>query len=76
MSLLDSTRQTLLSYSLEVLLVSGLRSRMTRETPLSVQWVWPSQLSYSERYEAMVADFERALELDPQHPTALSNLAS
>lgn len=23
------------------------------ETPLSVQWVWPSQLSYNERYEAL-----------------------
>ncbi|MFT5122581.1 MAG: L-alanine-DL-glutamate epimerase-like enolase superfamily enzyme [Kiritimatiellia bacterium] len=25
------------------------------ETPLSVQWVWPSALPYSERYEALVA---------------------
>ena len=23
------------------------------ETPLSVQWVWPSALSYSERHEAL-----------------------
>src|ERR1044071_483908 len=25
------------------------------ETPLSVQWVWPSDLSYAERHDAMVA---------------------
>ena len=25
------------------------------ETPLSVQWAWPSELSYAERHEAMIA---------------------
>ena len=25
------------------------------ETPLSVQWVWPSAISYRERYDAMIA---------------------
>ena len=25
------------------------------ETPLSVQWVWPSSLTYEERYQAMRA---------------------
>src|SRR6185295_7894952 len=25
------------------------------ETPLSVQWAWPSDLSYAERHEAMIA---------------------
>lgn len=30
------------------------------ETPLNVQWVWPSQLSYAEREEALIA-FTRVL---------------
>jgi L-alanine-DL-glutamate epimerase-like enolase superfamily enzyme len=42
------------------------------ETPLSVQWVWPSKLSYSERYDAMVAFcklmVDEWLTAEPGHP--------
>src|SRR5580693_10383817 len=31
----------------------GRRADGWGETPLSVQWVWPSQLSYEERHEAL-----------------------
>ncbi len=32
---------------------SGRRAEGWGETPLSVQWVWPSQLSYEERHRAL-----------------------
>ena len=43
------------------------------ETPLSVQWVWPSSLSYEERHAAMKAFCERLAEawtapMTPGHP--------
>ncbi len=38
----------------------GRRAEGWGETPLSVQWVWPSALSYEERHEAL-KDFTRAL---------------
>src|SRR6478752_4887237 len=31
----------------------GKRATGWGETPLSVQWVWPSQLSYEERHQAL-----------------------
>src|SRR5262249_18549842 len=31
----------------------GKRASGWGETPLSVQWVWPSQLSYEERHQAL-----------------------
>jgi L-alanine-DL-glutamate epimerase-like enolase superfamily enzyme len=37
----------------------GKRASGWGETPLSVQWVWPSQLSYEERHQAL-----RSLSLD------------
>src|SRR6516165_6975813 len=37
----------------------GRRASGWGETPLSVQWVWPSQLSYEERHQAL-----RALSLE------------
>jgi L-alanine-DL-glutamate epimerase-like enolase superfamily enzyme len=33
----------------------GRRGAGWGETPLSVQWVWPSQLSYEERHQALLA---------------------
>ncbi|MGC8833648.1 MAG: enolase C-terminal domain-like protein, partial [Armatimonadota bacterium] len=38
---------------LEVRTNSGLTAEGWGETPLSVQWVWPSTLSYEERLEAL-----------------------
>jgi L-alanine-DL-glutamate epimerase-like enolase superfamily enzyme len=38
---------------LEVVDASGRIASGWGETPLSVQWAWPSQLSYSERHEAL-----------------------
>lgn len=40
---------------MEVSGVNGQRSLGWGETPLSVQWVWPSELSYKERYDALIA---------------------
>jgi L-alanine-DL-glutamate epimerase-like enolase superfamily enzyme len=34
---------------------NGREAQGWGETPLSVQWVWPSPISYQERYDAMVA---------------------
>lgn len=34
---------------------SGETAQGWGETPLSVQWVWPSALSYAERYQALLA---------------------
>jgi L-alanine-DL-glutamate epimerase-like enolase superfamily enzyme len=38
---------------LEVAADDGRTARGWGETPLSVQWVWPSSLSYGERHEAL-----------------------
>jgi L-alanine-DL-glutamate epimerase-like enolase superfamily enzyme len=52
----------------------GRRADGWGETPLSVQWVWPSQLSYEERHEALKAlcrDIAAAWSSDscePGHP--------
>ena len=35
--------------------VGGVRASGWGETPLSVQWVWPSSLSYEERHESLKA---------------------
>ena len=40
---------------LTVLDRSGRRADGWGETPLSVQWVWPSSVSYAERHEALQA---------------------
>ena len=34
---------------------SGRQAEGWGETPLSVQWVWPSAISYAERHEALKA---------------------
>jgi L-alanine-DL-glutamate epimerase-like enolase superfamily enzyme len=52
----------------------GKRATGWGETPLSVQWVWPSQLSYEERHQALRAlslEIARAwlrLPPEPGHP--------
>ncbi len=53
----------------------GKRASGWGETPLSVQWVWPSQLSYEERHQALRAAFARdrprrgcRSPLEPGHP--------
>ena len=38
---------------LEVAAADGRTARGWGETPLSVQWVWPSSLPYGERHEAL-----------------------
>ena len=40
---------------LEVLDANGRRAEGWGETPLSVQWVWPSQLPYQQRHEALTS---------------------
>ncbi len=40
--------------------VNGVYAQGLGETPLSVQWVWPSYVSYQERYKAML-DFTESL---------------
>jgi L-alanine-DL-glutamate epimerase-like enolase superfamily enzyme len=40
----------------------GERADGWGETPLSVQWVWPSELSYADRHEALVAFCRRLAE--------------
>ena len=40
----------------------GRESMGLGETPLSVQWVWPSEVSYKERFDALL-DFCRTLSL-------------
>jgi L-alanine-DL-glutamate epimerase-like enolase superfamily enzyme len=48
------TQVTCARVCLELCDVTGNnRARGWGETPLSVQWVWPSQLPYSERYAAL-----------------------
>ena len=46
--------------SVRVAKADGSSSEGWGETPLSVQWVWPSSVSYGERHEAM-KDFCRRL---------------
>ena len=52
----------------------GRRADGWGETPLSVQWVWPSQLSYEERHEALrrlcveIAAAWPSLAGEPGHP--------
>ena len=46
--------------SVRVAKADGSSSEGWAETPLSVQWVWPSSVSYGERHEAM-KDFCRRL---------------
>src|SRR5882672_3668595 len=52
---------------------SGRQAEGWGETPLSVQWVWPSVLSYAERHEALKAFSIELTELwasvrSPGHP--------
>lgn len=42
---------------------NGITAKGWGETPLSVQWVWPSPISYSERFDAMLAFSEKLLEV-------------
>ncbi len=52
----------------------GNRASGWGETPLSVQWVWPSSLSYEERHEALrslclkIAAAWLATPIEPGHP--------
>jgi hypothetical protein len=52
----------------------GGRAEGWGETPLSVQWVWPSQLSYEERHETLralclrIAEAWLATPSEPGHP--------
>src|SRR5271156_3633312 len=52
----------------------GRRAEGWGETPLSVQWVWPSQLGYEERHEALralsvkIATAWPVLRDEPGHP--------
>jgi hypothetical protein len=41
---------------------SGAKVTGWGETPLSVQWVWPSELPYTERHEALMAFSESLVE--------------
>ena len=41
----------------------GFKAKGWGETPLSVQWVWPSRISYSERLETLFRFTERLLEV-------------
>src|SRR6476646_2880097 len=49
------------------------------ETPLSVQWVWPSALSYGERHEALKSFCRLLAEVwahaveEPGHPIAVGH---
>jgi L-alanine-DL-glutamate epimerase-like enolase superfamily enzyme len=53
---------------------AGRRADGWGETPLSVQWVWPSQLSYDERHEALralcieIASAWLSTSIEPGHP--------
>ena len=49
--------------SVTVLKIDGTEVEGWGETPLSVQWVWPSSVSYAERHEAM-KDFSERLCLE------------
>ncbi len=58
---------------------SGRRAEGWGETPLSVQWVWPSPLSYDERHEALkklsleIAEAWVSLPGSPGHPMEVGN---
>src|SRR5215213_5240303 len=54
------TSVTLARVSLDVETADGRRVRGWGETPLSVQWVWPSATPYEERHSAL-KDFTRRL---------------
>ncbi len=47
------TSVTCLRVKLDVTTRAGARASGWGETPLSVQWVWPSSLSYEERHESL-----------------------
>ncbi len=49
------TEVTCARVAVEVTDEGGTRATGWGETPLSVQWVWPSELSYAEREEALKA---------------------
>jgi L-alanine-DL-glutamate epimerase-like enolase superfamily enzyme len=57
----------------------GRRAEGWGETPLSVQWVWPSQLSYEERHQALrelcqaIAVAWPAKAREPGHPIELGH---
>ena len=50
-----TTSVTVARVRLEVAAADGRRAEGWGETPLSVQWVWPSELSYEERHQALIA---------------------
>ena len=39
---------------------NGSKAKGWGETPLSVQWVWPSELTYVERHQALIEFLESA----------------
>ena len=47
---------------IEVIGRDGRKADGWGETPLSIQWAWPSELSYAERHESMVAFCSRLAE--------------
>jgi L-alanine-DL-glutamate epimerase-like enolase superfamily enzyme len=57
----------------------GHRAEGWGETPLSVQWVWPSLLSYEERHQALrkltarIAEAWVTTPADPGHPIELAD---
>src|SRR5262249_49927944 len=57
--------------------LQGRRADGWGETPLSVQWVWPSRLSYGERHEALrslclrIAAAWASQPCSPAHPMEL-----
>jgi L-alanine-DL-glutamate epimerase-like enolase superfamily enzyme len=57
----------------------GRRAEGWGETPLSVQWVWPSRLSYEERHQALrkltvqIAERWTTSPADPGHPIEVSD---
>ena len=50
-----TTSVTVARVRLEVAAADGRRAEGWGETPLSVQWVWPSEQSYEERHQALIA---------------------
>ncbi|MCY3737560.1 MAG: mandelate racemase/muconate lactonizing enzyme family protein [Gemmatimonadaceae bacterium] len=50
-----TTRVTVARVRLEVAAADGRHAEGWGETPLSVQWVWPSEESYEERHQALIA---------------------
>lgn len=72
---LDSV--TLARVRLTVADASGRTADGWGETPLSVQWVWPSSLPYEERHQALRAFTLRLAglwsDLDPGHPLEIGH---